>query len=191
LKKILVIRFSSIGDIVLTTPVIRVLKKQLHCELHVLTKEQYSTIFLENPYVDQIHAFKGNIKEVLQQLKLEHFDFVVDLQKNYRSIKLHRKLKVPSASFPKINKQKWLLVNFKIDKLPDLHIVDRYFEAVTELNIKNDMLGLDYFIPAGDEVRLNEIYPELQNGYIGFVIGGRHNTKILPVEKVVSIIEQL
>jgi len=191
LKKILVIRFSSIGDIVLTTPVIRVLKKQLHCELHVLTKEQYSTIFLENPYVDQIHAFKGNIKEVLQQLKLEHFDFVVDLQKNYRSIKLHRKLKVPSASFPKINKQKWLLVNFKIDKLPDLHIVDRYFEAVTELNIKNDMLGLDYFIPAGDEVRLNEIYPELQNGYIGFVIGGRHNTKILPVEKVVSIIEPL
>lgn len=175
----------------LTTPIIRALKKQLDCELHVLIKKQYSTIFSENPYVDKSHTFKKSLEEVLPILKSEHFDFVVDLQKNYRSVKLRRKLKIPSASFPKLNKQKWLLVNFKIDILPDLHIVDRYFEAATELNLKNDILGLDYFIPAGDEVRLNEIYPELQNGYIGFVIGGRHNTKILPVEKVVSIIEQL
>jgi len=40
-KKILVIRFSSIGDIVLTTPVIRCLKKQLNVEVHYLTKTSF------------------------------------------------------------------------------------------------------------------------------------------------------
>ena len=191
LKKILLIRFSSIGDIVLTTPVIRALKKQLSCELHVLTKEQYGSIYSANPNVDKTHIFKESLSDMLVQLKSENFDFVVDLQKNYRSVKIRRKLKIPSASFPKLNKQKWVLVNFKIDKLPDEHIVDRYFKAVTELKVNNDHLGLDYFIPAEDEASLNETDPKLQNGYIGFVIGGRHNTKILPSEKVVSIIEQL
>lgn len=191
MKKILLIRFSSIGDIVLTTPVIRAIKNQLNCELHILTKAQYGDIFSANPYVDQVHSFKKNVNEVSHQLKSENFDFVVDLQKNLRSVKLRRKLKRPSSTFPKLNRQKWLLVNFKIDKLPDIHIVDRYFKAVTPLKVKNDGKGLDYFIPDEDQVKATDIDAALQKDYIGFVIGGKHNTKILPVEKVISIIEGL
>jgi len=191
LKKILLIRFSSIGDIVLTTPVIRALKKQLNCELHILTKGQYVDIFSANPYVDHIHSFTNNTNEVFSKLKSENFDFIVDLQKNIRSINLRRELKRPSAAFPKLNRQKWILVNLKIDKLPDVHIVDRYFEAVSRLNVKNDGLGLNYFIPEEDNIIPLDFNPVLQKGYIGFVIGGKHNTKILPVEKIISIIEGL
>ena len=136
-QKILVIRFSSIGDIVLTTPVIRCLKEQLNCELHVLTKASFTQIYQSNPHIDQVHAFAEKLSEVSDELKKISFDFVVDLQKNLRSSRLRRKLAVAGSGFPKLNKQKWLLVNLKLDTLPDIHIVDRYLKTVESLNVKN------------------------------------------------------
>ena len=191
MNKILLIRFSSIGDIVLTTPVVRALKTQLECELHVLTKKQYSGIYQNNPHVDKVHFFENKLSEVLPELKKQQFGFVIDLQKNLRSIKVRRALKCPSASFPKLNRQKWLLVNFKIDKLPDVHIVDRYLEAVKTLGGKNDNKGLDYFIQGDSFVNPAEIDSRLSKKYIAFVIGGQHFTKMMPAEKVASIIAKL
>lgn len=191
LKKILLIRFSSIGDIVLTTPVIRALKKQLGCELHVLTKSTYQSVLIHNPYIDKVHTFTGKINEVIEDLRLEQFDFVVDLQKNVRSLKLRKVLQKPGASFPKLNKQKWLIVNFKKDFLPDIHIVDRYFEAVKKLGVTNDGKGLDYFIADDEQLKATSINPVLKKSFVGFVIGGRHNTKMLPAEKVISIISKI
>lgn len=190
-QKILVIRFSSIGDIVLTTPIIRCLKNQLKCELHVLTKEQYQGIYQSNPHIDKVHSFNKKLNEVSEELKNESFDFVVDLQKNVRSSRLRRNLGKPSASFPKLNKQKWLLVNFKVDKMPDVHIVDRYFEAVQPLGVNNDGNGLDFFIPESDKLNPRTVDPILAQKYIGFVIGAKHNTKILPSEKVVSLLKKI
>ena len=191
MKKILLIRFSSIGDIVLTTPVVRALKTQLECELHVLTKKQYSGIYQNNPFIDRVHFFEKELTEVMVELKKEAFDFVVDLQKNLRSLKVRRALKRPSASFPKLNRQKWLLVNFKMDHMPDVHIVDRYFEAVKSLGVKNDNKGLDYFIPDEAHVNPAEIDPRFDKPYIAFVIGGQHFTKMMPAEKSASIISKL
>ncbi|HEY9113981.1 MAG TPA: glycosyltransferase family 9 protein [Bacteroidales bacterium] len=191
MKKILLIRFSSIGDIVLTTPVVRALKQQSACELHILTKKQYAFIYQNNPNVDKVHFFEKETSEIIDSLKKENFDFVVDLQKNLRSIKVRRILGKPSASFPKLNKEKWLLVNFNINHLPEIHIVDRYFEAVKELGVKNDWLGLDYFIPEKDEVELKKFLPGIQSGFVAFVTGGRHNTKIFPPEKMSSVISKL
>ncbi len=191
MKKILLIRFSSIGDIVLTTPVVRALKSQLDCELHILTKKQYSGIYQNNPHVDRVHFFEKELLEVLPELKKQQFDFVIDLQKNLRSLKVKRALNCPSASFPKLNRQKWLLVNFKINKLPDIHIVDRYFDAVKSLGVVNDNKGLDYFIPEDSFINPAEIDSRLGKTYIAFVIGGQHFTKMLPPEKAASIITKL
>lgn len=190
-KKILVIRFSSIGDIVLTTPIIRCLKKQLNCELHVLTKAAFSPIYLTNPHIDKVHHFREKLSEIEDVLKNEAFDFIVDLQKNFRSSMLRRKLSAPGSGFPKLNKQKWLLVNFKVDNLPSVHIVDRYFEAVKTLGVKNDNKGLDFFIPDKDLVVPESLNPVLAEKYIGFVIGAKHNTKIFPNEKIISLLNEI
>lgn len=190
-KKILLIRFSSIGDIVLTTPVVRAIKQQTDCDLHVLTKKQYAGIFLANPHVDKVHSFQKSISGCLTGLEQEKFDWVVDLQKNMRSYRLKRKLKVKSFSFPKLNVEKWLLVNFKINKLPNVHIVDRYFKAVEPLGIVNDGLDLEYYVPESDEVKPEDVDVGIEGGYIGFVIGGQHQTKILPPEKAASIISKI
>jgi ADP-heptose:LPS heptosyltransferase len=192
LPKILIIRFSSIGDIVLTTPVIRCLKQQLpDAEVHFLTKKAFFPVLKANPYIDKLHLLEHGIKEMVEQLHHENFDYIIDLHGNLRTMMIKLKLKKPSVVFDKLNFQKWLLVNFKINKLPKLHIVDRYLKTVEFLGVKNDGLGLDYFIPKEDEVDIQQLPAFQRKGYIGFIIGGQHATKQLPVEKIISIINKI
>ncbi len=180
------IRFSSIGDIVLTSPVLRCLKLQLGAELHFVTKKEYAGLVESNPFLDKVFAFQNNLNEVIPALQAENYDFVVDLHRNLRSAKVKRALKKPSASFQKLNVQKWLLVHFKINRMPSVHIAERYLHAAEGLGIKNDQKGLDFFIPTNQEVDVSAI-PELRKGYIGFAIGAQHFTKRLPLEKIISI----
>lgn len=190
--KILIIRFSSIGDIVLTTPVIRCIKQQIkNAEAHYITKKQYATILESNPYIDKIYSIDKNVSEISSRLKKENYDFVIDLHHNLRSAQLKSILGKKSKSFAKLNIEKWLMVNLKMNRLPDIHIVDRYFETVKSLGVKNDGKGLEYFIPQKDHVDLSTLPSEFQNGYIGFVIGAKFATKQLPNEKIVSLIQKL
>lgn len=190
--KILILRFSSIGDIVLTSPVVRCLKQQLKAsEIHFLTKKSFASIVENNPNVDKVFGFERNVDEVLVELKKENYDWAIDLHHNLRSMQVKRALGKPSKSFNKLNIEKWLLVNLKINSLPKKHIVDRYFETFAHLGVKNDLKGLDFFIDAKNEVAISSLPKEYQNGFIAFVIGAKHNTKKLPVEKIISICKKL
>ena len=190
--KILVIRFSSIGDIVLTTPVIRCLKNQIDdVEIHVLTKKKFSSLYKTNPYINKVYEYDDSLKKNIEELKLENYDYIVDLQKNKRSIRVTRALRKPHSSFPKLNFKKFLLTTFKINLMPDIHIVDRYFKAVEKLGVKNDYQGLDFFISEKNDYPLSELPENFQEGYHAFVIGGTYKTKILPAVKVIEIIKKL
>lgn len=192
MKKILLIRFSSIGDIVLTTPVVRCLKQQLpEVELHVLTKSSYRSIYAANPYINKVYEFQGNLKELIRQLKEEHYDFVVDLHKNWRSLRVRMALHCPSASFPKLDFQKFLYTKLKLGHLPEVHIVDRYFKAVEKLNVQNDGQGLDFFFSEGDVMHYEDLPESFREGFVAIVIGGQHATKILPEDKVVEVCDAL
>ena len=93
LNKILIIRFSSIGDIVLTTPIIRCLKKQHKCTIHYLTKLKYVELLKSNPYIDKYYSINSNISEVITDLKKEKYDYIIDLHNNMRSFSLKKKIK--------------------------------------------------------------------------------------------------
>ena len=190
--KILVIRFSSIGDIVLTTPVIRCLKNQISdAEIHVLTKKKFSGLYKTNPYINKVYEYNDSLKKNIEELKLENYDYIVDLQKNKRSIRVTRALHCQHSSFPKLNFKKFLLTTFKINLMPDIHIVDRYFKAVEKLGVKNDYQGLDFFISEKNNYPLSELPESFQNGYHAVVIGGTYKTKILPAVKVIEVIKKL
>ena len=192
MKKILVIRFSSIGDIVLTTPVIRCLKNQIQeVEIHVLTKKKFSNLYKTNPYINKVYEFDDSLKRNIEELKIENYDYVVDLQKNKRSVRVTRALGRPHASFPKLNFRKFLLSTFKINIMPDIHIVDRYFKAVEKLGVKNDYQGLDFFISEKNNYDISQLPENFQKGYYAFVIGGTYKTKILPAVKIVEIIKKI
>lgn len=191
--KVLIIRFSSIGDIVLTTPVVRCLKKQMNekVELHYLTKKSYSSILKANPYIDKIHELDDSLSLMINELKNEKFDCIIDLHNNLRTARVKTALNTKSWSFKKLNIQKWLKVNLKIDLLPPLHIVDRYFNTTSSLGIKNDLEGLDYFIPKEDEVELLSLPLEFTNGYIALAIGAKFATKAMPSNKITTLCNSL
>ena len=191
--KILIMRFSSIGDIVLTSPVVRCLKQQLEgdVEIHYLTKKQYKSVVEYSTYISKIHVIEKSTNEVINELKQEQFDYIIDLHKNLRSKRVIKSLKCLSFTFDKVNYEKWLLTTFKINKLPNIHIVDRYMEAIKTMGVVNDKKGLDYFISEKDKVNLSELSPQFQNGYIAFAIGAQHATKRLSTEKIISICKKL
>lgn len=191
--KILVLRFSSIGDIVLTTPVVRALKQQVPgAVVHYCTKPGYRGLLDANPYVDKVHTLAGTLDELVQELRAERFDFVVDLHHNLRTLLLKLRLGVPGASFDKLNLRKWLMVNLKWNVLPPVHIVQRYLQAAAQLGVQDDGRGLDYFIPPAQEVDVAEaLPPAFQRGYVAFAIGAQHATKRLPVERIIELCAQL
>ena len=102
-KKVLIIRFSSIGDIVLTTPIIRCLKLQKKVTIHYLTKTKYIDLIKHNPYVSKIFSIKKHTREVITDLKLENYDIIIDLQKNLRSILIKYQLNTKYVSYNKKN----------------------------------------------------------------------------------------
>ena len=187
--KILIIRFSSIGDIVLTTPVVRCVHKQLGAEVHFLTKKNFKGIVENNPYIKKVWIIEKNVSEIADELKAENFDYVVDLHKNLRTWQVKNALSTRFLVFHKLNVDKWLVVNLKINRLPKVHIVDRYLKTVEKLGVQNDGEGLDYFIPAKDEVDISTF--NIPPQYIAFVIGAAHATKRLPTEKIVEICNQI
>lgn len=197
IPKILVVRFSSIGDIVLTTPVVRCLKQQLGAEIHFLTKDRFRPVVEANPYIDVLHTIKERVAEVLPVLQTARFDFVADLHGNLRTLQLKLALGVPRASFSKLNLEKWLLVRTKADLLPRLHIVDRYMAAVHELGVRYDGQGLDYFLPPDAEVDVGVLFGK--KGYTGswdgrfaaFAIGAAHATKRLPAGQIAEVCSKL
>ena len=190
--KILIIRFSSIGDIVLTTPVVRCLKKHTDSyrdpvEIHFLTKKNFLSVIKHNPYITKIHTIENKVNECVEELKKENFDYVIDLHHNLRSAKVKHALHAKNYSFNKLNIEKWLLVNFKINKLPNVHIVDRYFETVKELGVINDNLGLDYFISEEEKVNTQTMFGVDANNYHCVVAGGSYFTKQIPINKLQDI----
>ncbi|MBS1774308.1 MAG: glycosyltransferase family 9 protein [Bacteroidetes bacterium] len=183
--KVLIVRFSSIGDIVLTTPVIRCLKQQIPgIQVHYLTKASFRAVVAHNPYIDKLHYLEDDLDKVIADLKKENYDYVFDLHHNIRTLRVKKALGVDSFSFPKLNIRKWILVNLRIKSImPDESIVERYFQTLKLLGIKNDGYGLDYFIPESANLKNNDIPMSHWAGYVGCVIGGSMNTKKLPVDK--------
>ena len=192
IKKILIIRFSSIGDIVLTSPVVRCIKKQMpETEIHYLTKKSFSILVESNPYIDKIHLLDDNLSKTLKDLESENFDFIIDLHNNIRTFKIKWHLEKPVRSFNKINIRKWLLVNFKLNILPEKHIVQRYLETARRLKVFDDGEGLDYFIPQKDEIKLSDFPLTHLHGYAALVIGAQHYTKKLPLIKLKELCEKI
>ncbi|MDX2304902.1 MAG: glycosyltransferase family 9 protein [Microscillaceae bacterium] len=190
--KVLILRFSSIGDIILTTPVIRCLKKQLsQVEIHYCTKLHYRQLIESNPYIDKCIYLEDSILALIKQLKNEKYDYIIDLHHNIRTLSIKSALKVKNFSFNKLNYKKWLYVNFKIDSMPDVHIVDRYLDTLKSLGVRNDQAGLDYFIPSKDDLKR---YPKgilPGDDYVAFAIGGQHQTKKMPISKILELCRKI
>ncbi|UTA66145.1 glycosyltransferase family 9 protein [Emticicia sp. 21SJ11W-3] len=189
--KFLILRFSSIGDIILTTPVVRCLKLQYpNAEVHFATKKQFKVLVENNPYIDKYFLLDGPLNNFVETLKAENYHYVIDLHNNLRTSVIKFRLGKPSFGYNKLNFEKWLLVNLKINRMPNVHIVDRNLKTVESLGVINDNKGLDYFIPEQHKVNLSQVIGDTPS-FVAYAIGGQHFTKKLPTEKIIELCSKI
>jgi ADP-heptose:LPS heptosyltransferase len=190
LPKILLIRFSSIGDIVLTSPVIRALATQLPgAEIHYLTKPQYAEILRHDPHIHQLHLLDKPLLQKAWEIRQIGFDHVIDLHNNLRSAVVRAVVDAGSSVFKKASLEKTLFVKLKTDALPRVHVVDRYMDTVSHLGVLNDGAGLHFYLAPDAEESLQTL--GLPRRYIAFAIGAQHATKRLPTDKITEICQRL
>lgn len=187
IKKILLVRFSSLGDVLLTTPVIRALKNKYNeATIDFVVKSQFKDVYSNNPGIDHLLIYdKSEAINLKAKLRAKKYDLVIDLQNNWRSRSLTRRLNTEIIRFNKPTLKKLLLVLLKINLLKEKKsIVERYAEAIPGLKL--DGPGLELNIPP-------EIKPTLEYGklYIGICPGAKHFTKRWPAEYYIKLGNEL
>ncbi len=177
------------GDILLTTPLIRSIKKKYpEITIDFLLKKQYQDILKYNKYISNLYFIqpgKEEEKELNADLKTNNYDLVIDLQNNLKSRKIITVLKKPSVKFKKHNFEKFLLVHFKFNNLKSLQQIPvRYAQTIPNFSLDGE--GLNLYIP-------ENIKPKLADGkkYIGFAPGSRHFTKMWPIDYYIQLGNEL
>lgn len=197
---ILIIRLSSIGDIVLTSPVVRVIKNNFKdIKLYFLTFEQFYDTIRFNPRIDsKIILNKSELKQNTQdyffqccnELKNVNFDLVIDLQNNRYSRILLKQLKFKNLF--KLNKQrlhKLSLVYLKTPIIRNFNVVDNYFASfANDLGIKKDEKGLEFWLEGERGYLASKKSLNKENLTISLVPGAAHNTKKWPTEYFIELI---
>jgi len=185
MKKILIIRFSSIGDIILTSPVIRCIKQQKNIKIHFLVKSEYSILLESNPHLDKVFCFTDNLNNLISDLKSENYDLIIDLHNNIRSLWIKLRLALPNYTIEKKTWQQYMLIYFNWNFLHN-HVVDRYFEVVKNISIINDHNGLEYFFNKKTTVNF-----DVSQLFIAWSIGGSSTNKQLSKMQIVEVCSQL
>lgn len=188
IKKILIIRLSSLGDILLTTPIIRSIKsRNPHLEIDFILRREYAEAVEFNPNLQNVFPYikNGDNSKIFDRLFNRNYDLVIDLQNNNRSAGIVQSLSRPVAKFHKPNLKKFLLVNFKINLYKQIYsIPEMYARSYNEINL--DEKGLELFLKSEIEARI----PRNEN-QIGFCPGSKHFTKMWPVEYFIELGKRL
>jgi heptosyltransferase-2 len=183
-KQVLIIRLSSLGDILLTTPLLRALKNRPEeCEITFLCREQYLNAIESNPNISRFIQLKADENEpaVIEEIKKGEFDLIIDLQNNFRSRNLLKEIKTVIYRFKKPTIKKFLLVNLKLNLFKHyLSIPELY--AKTYPGLMLDEEGVDFYLAKGYKSSLNK-----EDKYIGFIPGSKHFTKRWPEEYYIQL----
>jgi heptosyltransferase-2 len=181
-KKIAVSRLSSLGDLLLTTPVIRGLKQQYpNSEIDFVVKKQYADVLKFNPNISNIIIYDpGNVNSIKDEIKNNGYDLIIDLQNNYRSRSLIKNINTEIRRFHKPSIKKFLLVRFKINLLRELKTIPQMYAEAADVQL--DEIGLELFIP-------DNITPQIEKGknFIGLCPGSKHFTKCWPKEYFIEL----
>ncbi len=199
--KILVIRFGSLGDLILATPLISVLKDHYHSgELHLVCKQKYASLFDNDSRVDRIHELgEGNFGELMDmraRLKDENFDIIIDAHNVLRSNILHHSLSASrKIQLSKRQGSKFFLIYLKINLFRSITpLTRRYLELAGKLGIKTGHLSTS-LQPGREEkakaVRIMKGTGISAKNTVAVAPGARWETKRWPAEYYARLIERL
>jgi lipopolysaccharide heptosyltransferase II len=196
LHKTLVIRLSSIGDIILTSLAVRALRNRFpDSQIDFLVKEEYADLVRYNPAISRVLTFPrgggfGELCGLRRSIRAEAYDLIADLHDSLRS----RFLSIGARTVARVDKRKlarFLLVNFHVDLYARMGgspgVAERYCEALRPYDIADDGKGLDLFLPPEVSRATNDRLAELGIGVsfplVALCPGARHGNKMWPPER--------
>lgn len=174
----MVVRFNSIGDIVLTTPVLEILSNADY-EVHYLMKAAYSAILSNNPFISKIWTFNNRLEEVIPALRKENFDHIIDLHSNYRSWKIKNALNVKSHTFKKSRIRTFLMVHLGIWRKPKKHITDKFVDTIRPLVNVPHNYRCRYHL-SKEDIKLSPQFDIPDSSYYVVAVGAAFHTKTIP-----------
>ncbi|MEW6510803.1 MAG: lipopolysaccharide heptosyltransferase II [Bacteroidota bacterium] len=196
LHKTLIIRLSSVGDVVLSSPLVRALRGRFpSCQIDYCVKSAYADLVRHSPHLSHVIEFPdhGGLADLLRlrsRIASAGYDLIIDIHDSIRS----RLLCAGSRRVVRVNKRKFarmLLVRFKVDVYDRFGgapgVAERYLETVRPFGVLNDRKGLDLFIPGEARASVDSLLAEehLLKGTpcIGICPSAKHGNKMWPAER--------
>lgn len=204
IKKILVFRFSSLGDIILTTPLLKILRKNYpDAQIDYCTKKSYSDLLKYNPAVSRVLEVSDDmdfaeLRLLKKTLINEKYDLVIDLHNNLRTFYLRLSLRLGTyvVVFKKYSFKKFLLVKFKINRMKDLpSIAQRYIDTikhiidVNTIELTPEIKTNDYAKEEADKI-ISGLNIPANSKLICIVPSSKHFTKTYPAENYIDLINK-
>ncbi len=162
--KFLIIRFSSIGDVILTTPLVRCLRATYpSSQIDFLVKKEFAVVLTGNPHINNIITFdkkdsRNELKRIRMHIIFKRYSVIFDLQKNIRSMLICAGSRTGIIGFSKKLLARDLLIRFKLNIYKEIKPVYlRYFEAVETLGVQYDGKGTEVFPPAAETEKIADI----------------------------------
>lgn len=196
---ILVVRFSAIGDILLTTPLLRAIRtRHPGARLAYLTKEQYVPLVSENPNVNEVFGIReeDGLRAIAATIRTVRYSHLLDLHGNLRTLGLRAIARGPWRSYGKRRLERQVLITTKRDLYPAATpVAERYFEAAAELDLAVDGRPPDFFLAPEAEARAEERLAALGLGagraLVAIAPGAAHATKRWPADGWIRLARRL
>jgi heptosyltransferase-2 len=197
--RILVVRFSSMGDVLLTTPLVRAIR-QRHpdASLTYVTKKAYLPLLSHNPRITEVIGYDPAtpLRDLTRRLAGERFDHRLDLHRSLRSRALRWSVGGRWRTYPKHRLARSILIRFKRNVYRDRRpVVERYFDAARDLDVQPDGGSLELFLSRGALDRAGRFLADRrlgrQRALVAVVPGAAHATKRWPVRRWQHLVTQL
>jgi lipopolysaccharide heptosyltransferase II len=187
---ILAVRFSSIGDVLLTTPLLRALRfRHPSARITFVVKEPYVPLLSASPHVNEVIGISPDhrLSDLAEQLRGHRFSHLLDLHDSLRSRALRVLVPGNWSSYPKHRMARAILIHAKRNVYRDLRpVAERYFSAARALDVEPDGRPPDLFWDRTAERRVREWFQ--QSGIpdmvrpVALAPGAAHATKRWPLE---------
>lgn len=201
LRRILMIRMSSLGDIILTTPVLRLVRHYCpEAQIEFLVKAEYQDVLRENPCVDRLWLLdtRQPLRHMLRQLRQTRYDLVLDLHRTLRSRLLYRGVSSRRRlAYGKRTLRRALLVHLKWNTLrAKTPVPELYAAPLRHLGMTAPLAGTDMYIDAEsrEAVRKDLVQTfagQTERPLLAVAPGSRWPTKRWPVERFAQVAQEL
>jgi len=191
--KVLFIRFSSLGDVLLTTPIVRTFRSHFaDAEIQFLTKTPFAPLLENNPHIDSLIRFDNEKESMLQlitRLQKEHYIHIIDLHDKLRSALIKRFVKGKAITYNKKHAyRKKLLKNPELE--PISSTIDLYASVFEPFGISLDEKRLDLYLPENEKEIAQSLLPPNKK-IVTISPGASWFTKQYPVEYYRAIVKYL